>query len=113
MAKTPANKGTKATSAKTEAKAPVKKKTAAKATTIPVEKACETALAKLRELNLDVQLQSEIDWCLGSYRGDNNPVGLFEMVQRSILVFKPELEKKTKGVTAKLITDLESVLKTR
>jgi hypothetical protein len=116
MAKTSANKESKTTSAspaKVEAKAPAKKKAASKSTVIPIEKACETALAKLRELNLDLQLQSEIDWCLGSFRGDNNPIGLFEMVQRSILVFKPELEKKTKGVNAKLISDLETALNTR
>lgn len=113
MAKTSASKGTKSGSGEKAATKETKKKAPAKPKMIPIEKACETALAKLRDLNLDLQLQSEIDWCLGSYRGDNNPVGLFEMVERSLQVFRPELEKKTKGVTAKLIADLEAALATR
>lgn len=112
MAKSTATKGSKSLPTNGE-KTPAKAKAPAKPKMIPIEKACETALAKLRALNLDVQLQSEIDWCLGSYRSDKNPVGLYEMVQRAILVFKPELEKKTKGVTAKLVSDLEAAMATR
>jgi len=78
-----------------------------------IEAASETSLAKLRELNLDYQLQSEIDWCLASYRGDGNPVGLYEMVERSINAFKAELAKKTKGVTSKFIGELQKALETR
>ena len=78
-----------------------------------IEAASESALTKLRELNLDPQLQSEIDWCLASYRSDNNPVGLYQMVERTIAVLQPELKKKTKGVTAKFIGDLEKALASR
>ena len=35
-------------------------------------KACELALAKLTELDLDQQLQSEINWCLASFQNDGN-----------------------------------------
>jgi len=97
-------------------KVAVKKTPAKKASQSPsliIEAASETSLAKLRELNLDYQLQSEIDWCLASYRSDGNPVGLFEMVERAVNIFKPALAKKTKGVTAKLISDLEKALATR
>lgn len=78
-----------------------------------IEAATETALAKLRDLNIDQQLQSEIEWCLASYRGDGNPVGLYEMVERSVSNFKQELARKSKGVTAKFIGELEKALATR
>lgn len=105
MAKVPAKK-----------EAAVKKAPAKKASKSPsqiIEAASETSLKKLRELELDHQLQSEIDWCLASYRSDGNPVGLYQMVERTINVLKPELAKKTKGVTSKFISDLEKALASR
>lgn len=112
MAKVPAKK---AAATNADAK-PAKKAAAKKSSPSPasiIEAASETALAKLRDLNLDHQLQGEIDWCLASYRSDGNPIGLYHMVERSINVFKGELAKKTKGVTAKLISDLEKAFATR
>lgn len=73
-------------------------------------KACETALKKLNELDLDHQLQSEINWCLGSFHADGNPIGLYQMAQRSLELFRAEQSKKTKGITAKLISDIEKAL---
>jgi hypothetical protein len=84
------------------------KSTAAKV--ISIEKACTAALAKLKELNIDESLQSEIQWCLGSYQSDKNPIGLYQMAKRAIAVFTVELANKTKGVTAKLVTDLEKAI---
>ena len=77
---------------------------------ISIEKACTVALAKLKELNIDESLQSEIQWCLGSYQSDKNPVGLYQMAKRAIAVFTVEQANKTKGVTAKLVTDLEKAI---
>jgi len=100
-------------SPKAPAKAtPAKSKTKA-ATAITIDKVSAEALAALEAIGVDQQLQSDIKWCLGSYQSDNNPVGLFEMAERALVVFKAEKEKKTKGVTAKLIGDLEKVLKSR
>ena len=78
-----------------------------------IENACTTALAKLQELDLDYQLQSEINWCLGSFRNDHNPIGLYQMAQRSLVLFKTELANKRKGVSAKLIADIGKALKAR
>ena len=83
----------------------------ATASTNNIEKVSEEALQKLQELGIEEQLQRDIQWCLGSYRADNNPVGLYETVKKALAVFKEEKEKKTKGVSAKLITDLEKVVK--
>ncbi|CAN5265661.1 hypothetical protein BH09BAC3_BH09BAC3_23260 [soil metagenome] len=103
--------------AKAAPKAPVKtekKKAAPSNAASSIEliiKACETSLTKLNELNIDHQLQSEINWCLGSFQEDRNPIGLYQMAERSLIIFKAEQAKKTKGVTAKLITDIEKALK--
>ena len=91
-----------------------KKKTAPKKTTSSTDliiKACEASLAKLNELDIEHPLQSEINWCLGSFQNDQNPIGLYQMAERSVIVFKAELVKKTKGVTSKLIGDIEKAIK--
>ena len=75
-----------------------------------IEKVCVDVLEKLRSLGLQQQLQNDIEWCLGSYRADGNPVGLYDMAERALSVFQEEKTKKTKGVTAKTITDIEKVL---
>jgi len=103
----------KTTTAKTATatKAPAKT-TRAKATpSFDIEKASEEALKKLQELGIDQQLQSDLEWCLGSYRHDKNPSGLYEAVGRAVTVFNAEKTKKTKGITVKLIDDLEKALK--
>ena len=96
----------KKTTKETKAKTP--KKVAAKSITI--DKACEVALSKLKELNIDEGLQSEIQWCLGSYANDNNPAGLYLMAKRALAIFTVELAAKRKGITAKLVSDLEKAI---
>jgi hypothetical protein len=93
-------------------KAPVKKAPAKKAA-LSIETISEEILSKLKSLQFDTQLQSDIEWCLGSYRHDQNPVGLYETAERALALLKEEHAKKTKGVTAKIITDIETVLKDR
>lgn len=109
MAKAPAKTVTKTT------KAPAKPK-AAKASSAPeaaIEKICIDALAKLQSLGIEQQLQSDIEWCLGSYRHDKNPVGLYEMAGKIVSVYTAEKAKKTKGITAKMISDIEKALESR
>ena len=76
-----------------------------------IEKASEDALQKLQELGINDQLQRDLEWCLGSYRADQNPVGLYENARKALEVLRNEKDKKTKGVTAKFITDLEKAVK--
>ncbi|HEX8061341.1 MAG TPA: hypothetical protein VF473_10420 [Cyclobacteriaceae bacterium] len=116
MAKAPAKKTAISKAAEEKVDKPVKKAAPKKSSLSPaqtIEAASETSLAKLRDLSIDHPLQGEIDWCLASYRNDGNPVGLYEMVERAVGVFKQEQAKKTKGVTAKFIGDLEKALATR
>ena len=78
-----------------------------------IVKACEISLAALAALDIEHALQSEINWCLGSFQNDGNPVGLFQMAERSLVILKAEQLKKTKRVTAKLVGDIEKALNNR
>ena len=98
--------------AKTPKKAPAKT-SKPKSAGPSIEKVNEEALDKLKSLNIEPELQNDIEWCLGSYRADGNPVGLYAMAERALGVFKTAKEKKTKGITAKLITDLEKAIESR
>jgi hypothetical protein len=101
--------------AKTSAKAP--KKTTSSSVKASgnnkIEKVCQDALEKLRAIGIDQQLQQDIEWCLGSYKADSNPVGLYAMAERVLAIFRDEKAKKTKGITAKTITDIEKVIEER
>jgi hypothetical protein len=101
--------------AKTTARAPRKSASSAHAapSTNNIEKVCQDALEKLKDLGIDQQLQHDIEWCLGSYRADHNPVGLYDMAERALTIFREEKSRKTKGVTAKMITDLEKAVQSR
>src|SRR5688500_10038168 len=104
--------------AKTSAKAPKKSASPAKPKASAsngnnIGKVSEETLDRLRSLGIDQQLQNDLEWCLGSYRADNNPVGLYAMAERALTIFREEKSKKTKGITAKMITDLEKVLQSR
>jgi hypothetical protein len=113
MAKTSTNPKTTAGSTSTPQKkvtAP-KSKPESKKAGISIETACETALTKLRDLDIEHALQADLQWCLGSYHADGNPVGLYQMLDRAVAVLEREKIAKTKGVTAKMVNDLAKVLK--
>jgi hypothetical protein len=109
MAKATAKPSAEKVSAK---KAPAKTKAAAPVSS-NIEKVAEEVLTKLKALNLEPQLQADIEWCLGSYRHDRNPAGLYEMAEKAFGLFKTEQAKKTKGITSKLVGEVEQVLKAR
>lgn len=89
-----------------------KPKTKAPAT-IPIEKACEDALKKLKAMKAELGLQADIEWCLGSYRHDKNPSGLYIMAEKALEVFRAAAAQKPKSVPAKLIEDLSKALQTK
>ncbi|HEU5291734.1 MAG TPA: hypothetical protein VFU05_13890 [Cyclobacteriaceae bacterium] len=80
---------------------------------LAIEKVNEDALNKLRDLNIEQGLQAEIQWCLGSYRADKNPIGLYTMAERALDVFKGVREKNPKAVATKLVSNIEKALKSR
>lgn len=99
MAKTPAK----------PRKTPARKVAASKSS-LSVEKVAATVLSKLEELKINQKLQSEIQWCIGSFKFDQNAVGLLEKLVEALPTLKDEHAKKTKGITAKLIGDVEKLL---
>ncbi|MGC1240197.1 MAG: hypothetical protein WA874_01355 [Chryseosolibacter sp.] len=98
------------TSSKTESK-PRVSSTKSADNSNNIEQVTTEVLEKLQELGIEEQLQRDLQWCLGSYRADHNPIGLLGIARQALLVLQAEKEKKTKGVTAKLIKDLEKIVK--
>ena len=94
-----------------KAAAPRKKTTTTSSKTVDIVKVCTSALRKLQELSLDYQLQGEIEWCLGSYATDGNPIGLYQMAERSLHVFRNLTQSQPKAVPATLMKDLEKAAK--
>ncbi|MBL7871850.1 MAG: hypothetical protein JNM78_09585 [Cyclobacteriaceae bacterium] len=95
--------------AKTAEKKVAVKKAAPKSKTASIDKVSESILAKLKALNIEHQLQANIEWCIGSYNYDKNPAGLKEAAVEALAVFKQELAKKTKGVTAAFVKSIEAI----
>lgn len=110
MKKTTTHKTTPASSTTKSDKAPKSKVATPAKSGLSIEDACVLALDKLKELNIDGGLQSELQWCLGSFYHDGNPAGLYVMAKRAVAAFTVEKANKTKGVTAKLIDDIEKAI---
>ena len=106
MAKTPTKTPAKNVAAKKPASTP-------KAKIVSLDNIGEDVLKKLKDLNLDTQLQADLEWCLGSYRADQNPSGLYDMLEKSLSVLNEAKENKAKGITTKLTGEIEKALKVR
>jgi hypothetical protein len=79
-------------------------------TPVNIEKVSEDILAKLKSLNIENQLQADLEWCLGSYRFDQNATGLLEVIRKAHEVLSQEYAKKTKGITSTLLSSIEKAL---
>lgn len=75
--------------------------------------ACEAArLALVKAGNSHYgELQSKLEFVIGSYDFDKNPVGLYEFGEKALKALEEIRAKNPKKVTKKVVTDLESVLK--
>lgn len=76
---------------------------------VNLEKTVESALGKLSQLKVNDQIVSELEWCLNSYKADQNPVGLIEKTRKALEVLKEQKERSSRAVSKKLIEDLEKV----
>jgi hypothetical protein len=76
---------------------------------VDLEKTVELTLGKLVKLKVNDQVVSELEWCLGSYKADKNPVGLIEKSRKALELLKEQKEKSSRAVSKKLIQDLEKV----
>ncbi len=77
-----------------------------------LRKASESAVQTFAKLKMDeyADLQSKLEYCIGSYDHDNNPSGLVEYGTIALNELKAIKEKSPRKVTKKLITDLEKSL---
>ena len=80
---------------------------------LKIEKACEAALEKFQKISLDkyADVQSKLEYVLGSYRFDGNPVGLYEVGAVALKSLKAYKKEKPRAVAKKLVDDLEKALK--
>jgi hypothetical protein len=80
-----------------------------------IEKACEAALEKFQKIGLDkyTDIQSKLEYVLGSYRYDGNPVGLYEIGEKALKSLKKYKKEKPRLVSKKLIEDLEKAIKAK
>ena len=74
-----------------------------------LEKSVVSALGKLSKLKVNDKVVSELEWCLGSYKADQNPVGLKEKSRQALQILKEQKEKNSRTVSKRLIEDLEKV----
>lgn len=80
-----------------------------------IEKACEAAFEKIKKINLEKfsGVQSKLEYVLGSYRFDGNPVGLYEVGELALKELKKYKKEKPRQVAKKIIDDLEKALKAK
>ncbi len=85
------------------------------ATIKKIEKACEAALEKFQKIGLEkyASTQSKLEYVLGSFRFDGNPVGLFEIGEKALADLKSYKKSKPRAVSKKLIDDLENAIKNK
>ena len=78
-----------------------------------IEKACEAALEKFQKIGLEkyADIQAKLEYVLGSYRYDGNPVGLYEIGALALKNLKKYQKEKPRLVSKKLIEGLEKALK--
>jgi hypothetical protein len=75
--------------------------------------ACFTAFETLKKIGDEkyADLQSGLEFVVGSFDYDQNPVGLYEFGKKALPVLKKIKEKSPRAVTKKLLEDLEKALK--
>jgi len=77
-----------------------------------LKKRCEEAVVAFQKLNKEEhsEIQSNLEWCLGSYNYDKNPKGLFEYSIKSLDTLKKVKSKEPRKVTKKVIDGLEKAI---
>jgi hypothetical protein len=78
-----------------------------------LRKSCEEAVVAFQKLNNQAysDIQSKLEWCIGSYDFDKNPYGLQEYGSQSLETLKKVKAKEPRKVNKKVIEGLEKALK--
>lgn len=77
-----------------------------------LQQSCEaaiTAFRKLRNENYN-ELQSKLEWCVGSFSYDKNPTGLHEYGVKSLELLKKIKSKEPRKVNKKIIDSLDKAI---
>ena len=74
---------------------------------------CEQAFENFKKIAdpKNAEIEAKLEYVIGSYDFDKNPVGLYEIGKLALTKLTKIKEKNTKLVTKKLLTDLEKALK--
>ena len=73
---------------------------------------CVDTLEDLRKQKQDYsEIESKLEWVIGSYEYDLNPVGLHEFAVKSLEIMKEVKKEKPRAFTKKLIEQSEKVIK--
>ena len=77
-----------------------------------IRSACEAANQVFAKLNKEeyAELQSKLEYCIGSYDYDKNPAGLYEYGKVALEELKSFKAQNPRKVNNKVITDLEKSL---
>lgn len=78
-----------------------------------LEKACKEALAQFEKIGDEkyYDIRSKLEFVLGSYGFDGNPMGLHEFAKKSSQLLKKYKEKYPRKVSQKLIDDVDKAVK--
>ncbi|OIR12737.1 hypothetical protein GALL_58040 [mine drainage metagenome] len=74
--------------------------------------ACVKAVETFQKINdeANAEIQSKLEFCIGSYDFDKNPVGLYEFGKKAFKILTKIKEKAPRKVTKKVLEDLEKAL---
>ena len=77
-----------------------------------LKKSCEDAVVAFQKLNDKKysDIQSKLEWCIGSYSYDRNPSGLHEFGVKSLDILKKVKSKEPRKVNKKVIDGLEKAI---
>ncbi len=77
-----------------------------------LEKACKDALAQFEKLGDEqfYDIRSKLEFVLGSYGFDGNPVGLKEYAKKSLEILKKYKQKHPRKVSQKLLDTIDSAV---
>jgi len=79
-----------------------------------IEKACRDARDKFEKLGDDfTDIKAKLDWVLGSYNYDKNPVGLYDIGAQALEALREFKKEKPRQVSKKLVDELEKALQSQ
>lgn len=77
-----------------------------------LKEGCQEAIDVLQKLEVEdfADLKAKLEWVVGSYEYDNNPIGLHEIGTEALAAFQAYKEQKPKAITKKSLDKIEKCL---